>query len=83
MKKILLALLVFLLLGCSNNTSSNPSSTTGSSSKSCLSGEYYVDGSCCRYNYKYPNKDGSCPYDYDDDPPPGGNYNVCWKEVCR
>ncbi len=80
---VFLLIIVFVLSGCSGNTNRSSSSGTSGTSKQCNMGEVEIDGMCCRYIYKYPNKDGSCPYGYDDDPPAGGNRNVCWKESCH
>ncbi|MBR5662055.1 MAG: hypothetical protein IKX00_00205 [Bacilli bacterium] len=74
---IFLVLIVFILSRCSDNTNGSNSSNTNVNSKECNMGEVEIDGMCCRYIYKYPNKDGSCPTGYDDNPPSGGNRNVC------
>lgn len=80
---IFLLLILCILTGCSNNSNGRDSNNSTSVSRECNMGEQEVDGMCCRYIYKYPNKDGSCPNGYDDDPPPSGNRNVCWRESCR
>ena len=84
MKRVLfLVSIILLITGCMNSTTQVNSSKINDETSSCSMGEVEMNGRCCRYISRYPNKDGSCPVGYDDSAPSGYIQNMCWKEKCN
>lgn len=69
------------LVGCDNSNEYN--TYEYETNLKCSMGEVQMNGRCCRYISRYPNKDGTCPNGYDDSAPSGYNQNMCWKENCH